>query len=170
MAQGPAAIDPVVMRPAPLRVVIADAADEPGNGLLLAMEREITHLYADRDGSIHRVPATPADMGPPHGRFIVVYDGERAIGCGGLKRIADGTCEIKRMYLVPDERGQGLSRPLLEALELEARRLGYRRARLDTGDRQPSAKRLYESAGYRQIRDYNGNTLARFWFEKELEP
>ena len=50
----------------------------------------------------------------------------------------------------------------------EARELGYRRARLDTGDRQPSAKRLYEGAGYRHIDDYNDNRVARHWFEREL--
>jgi GNAT superfamily N-acetyltransferase len=57
---------------------------------------------------------------------------------------------------------------LLTELEEQARELGYRRARLDTGDRQPSAKRLYEGAGYRHIDDYNRNRVASYWFEREL--
>jgi GNAT superfamily N-acetyltransferase len=72
------------------------------------------------------------------------------------------------MYLEPEWRSRGLSGQLLTALEDRARGLGYTRARLDTGDRQPSAKRLYEGAGYRQIDDYNDNRVARFWFEREL--
>ena len=45
---------------------------------------------------------------------------------------------------------------------------GYSMARLDTGDRQPAAERLYDSAGYRRIPDYNSNPLARLWFERRL--
>ena len=55
-----------------------------------------------------------------------------------------------------------------QALEARARELGYIRARLDTGDRQPAAARLYDDVGYRRIADYNGNRLARLWFEREL--
>ena len=59
-------------------------------------------------------------------------------------------------------------RALLEALEQRARELGYAIARLDTGDRQPAARRLYEGAGYRRIPAYNDNDLATYWYEKEL--
>ena len=60
---------------------------------------------------------------------------------GGIKRLPDGACEIKRMYVVPQARGRGVARELLEALEEEARALGYELARLDTGPRQPHAER-----------------------------
>ena len=46
--------------------------------------------------------------------------------------------------------------------------LGYKRARLDTGDRQPAAQHLYEATGYFQIPAYNANNQATMWFEKEL--
>jgi GNAT superfamily N-acetyltransferase len=150
------------------QISTADAASEQGARLLRAMTDEIDELYGDRDGSIHEAGASADEMQPPDGDFLVVRDGSTAIGCGGLKRLDPETCEIKRMYLDPGWRGQGLSRQLLAALEARARELGYRRARLDTGDRQPSALRLYEGAGYRRIDDYNGNRVARFWFEKEL--
>jgi putative acetyltransferase len=58
------------------------------------------------------------------------------------------------MYVAPEARGHGLSRRVLEALEDEARLLGYPSVRLETGDRQPEAIRLYESAGYRSIPRY----------------
>ena len=72
------------------------------------------------------------------------------------------------MYVVPDMRGRGLAGELLVALEDEARRLGYRIARLDTGPRQPHAQRLYENAGYRPIGNFNANPFASFWGEKPL--
>ena len=57
---------------------------------------------------------------------------------------------------------------VLRALEEEGRRLGYRRARLDTGPRQPRARALYESAGYAAICAYNRNPFADYWGEKRL--
>ena len=54
------------------------------------------------------------------------------------------------------------------AVAEEARRLGYAIARLDTGPRQPHARRMYERAGYRPIRNFNANPFASFWGEKRL--
>jgi GNAT superfamily N-acetyltransferase len=147
----------------------ADPATVPGAGLLASMEAEIDALYEDRTGSMHTDSATSAEeMSPPGGGFLLMRIAGDAVGCGGLKRLDDATCEIKRMYLAPQWRGRGLSRVLLDALEQHARELGYARARLDTGDRQHSAAALYEGARYRRIPDYNGNRLARLWFEREL--
>jgi GNAT superfamily N-acetyltransferase len=151
---------------------ISIAPGDPGAGagrrLLNAMTDEIDHLYRDREGSILAISAHPGEMSPPDGAFLVISAGGEPIGCGGLKRLDADTCEIKRMYIAPAWRGRGLSRALLDALEGSARELGFAISRLDTGDRQPSARRLYLGAGYREIPDYNGNPLARFWFERAL--
>ena len=72
------------------------------------------------------------------------------------------------MYVLPELRGRGLGLVLLHALEDRLRGTGYTLARLDTGDRQPHARRLYLGAGYHEISDYNANPLAAFWFEKSL--
>ncbi len=153
-----------------IRVEVVLGDDGEGNRLMREMTDEIDRVYGDRDGSVLSVSAHPAELSAPAGALLVVRDGVEAIGCGALKRLDDETCEIKRMYLKPRWRGRGISAVLLEALERRARELGYQRARLDTGDRQPSARRLYEGAGYRPIPDYNGNSMARFWFERELGP
>ena len=87
---------------------------------------------------------------------------------GGVKRLDDRACEIKRMYVVPEARGRGVGRELLAALEELARDLGYAVARLDTGAEQPRAQRIYERAGYVSVPDYNGNPYASFWGEKAL--
>jgi GNAT superfamily N-acetyltransferase len=65
-------------------------------------------------------------------------------------------------------RGRGVARQTLHALGAEARRLGYQRARLDTGPEQLAARGLYEVEGYAEVEDFNGNPIAVFWGEKQL--
>ena len=98
---------------------------------------------------------------------MLTEDG-RPVAGGGVKRLDDRACEIKRMYVAPDARGRGVARELLPALEALARDLGYAVARLDTGAKQPGARRMYEAAGYRPVSDYNSNPYAAFWGEKRL--
>jgi len=112
--------------------------------------------------------AKPEEFEAPHGGFFVVYLGQTPVACGGFKRLDDRTAEVKRMYVAPPERGKGIARRMLDRLEEEARRAGYRFIRLDTGDRQPEALSLYRSAGYGEIPDYNQNPAASYWFEKPL--
>ena len=88
--------------------------------------------------------------------------------CGGVKRLDDERCEIKKMYVVPPMRGRGVARALLHELEDVARRLGYVIARLDTGPRQGNAEGLYRDEGYGPVPDFNGNPVAVFWGEKAL--
>lgn len=132
------------------------------------MATELDALYAKVPGSLDSVPATPEQMAPPNGAFLVVRRDGEAVACGGIKRLDAETAEVKRMYVVPAARNSGLGGALLAALEAEARRLGYLRVRLDTGPEQPAAKAVYERAGYRPIPDYNNNPYATHWFEKAL--
>ena len=116
-------------------------------------------------------PAREAAMFvPPDGVFLVVRDEGRAIGCGGVCRFDETRAELKRMYVVPDARGRGLGRQLLVELEAEARRLGYAGIVLETGDRQPEALGLYESAGYERIPCYGiyATRALSLCFEKHL--
>ena len=143
---------------------------EPAATLVAAMRDEIAKLYDDLDLDAADMPkAGPAELGPPGGTFLVGFDATgRAVCCGGVKRLQDGVCEIKRMYVVPQDRGRGVARELLGRLEDAARGLGYDVARLDTGPRQPSSERMYREAGYRPIGNFNGNPMASFFGEKRL--
>lgn len=145
-----------------------DAGD--ARTLVAAMVEEMRVLYDGLDLDADDMPAAgPGELGPPHGTFVVGRDPEgRAVCCGGFKRFADGIAEIKRMYVVPDARGSGVGARLLDQLEDDARRLGYTTIRLDTGDRQPGAVRLYRRAGYREVANYNGNPAAAWFGEKSL--
>jgi GNAT superfamily N-acetyltransferase len=145
----------------------ADAGQPPASELLEAMVSELEPLYGRID--VPQAPsATPADFAPPGGSFLIGYQDGEPVCVGGIKRLPDGACEIKRMYVVQQARGRGVARELLEALEDEARSLGYELARLDTGPRQPHAERMYRAAGYAEIGNFNANPFASFWGEKRL--
>ena len=152
-------------------VEFRDARVDQGDGAALAqaMREEIAVIYPGLELDGARMPkAGPAELSPPGGAFLVGYHDGRPVCCGGVKRLAADTCELKRMYLVPDLRGQRVARQLLVALEDKARNLGYTVARLDTGPEQHSARVLFESAGYRPIHNFNDNPVASFWGEKPL--
>lgn len=101
-------------------------------------------------------PVAAIEFDPPEGGFLVAYLGGRPVGCGGWRSHGDegDTGEIKRMYTVPDARGQGVARAVLAALEDSARQYGRSRLVLETGDRQPEAIKLYEAAGYERIENF----------------
>jgi GNAT superfamily N-acetyltransferase len=153
-------------------LTFVDARVDEGDGSLLAqaMRDEIAVMY---DGLELDGPSMPAagqtELSPPGGAFIVGLDAAgRPVCCGGVKRLDDRRCEIKKMYVVPEWRGKGVARKLLHELEDRARGLSYAIARLDTGPKQLSARGLYEDEGYEQIPDFNGNPVAVFWGEKPL--
>lgn len=153
----------------PVPIDVGDAA-----ALVAAMVTEMRELYWDVGGGLDldapdMPKAGPAELGPPSGVFLVGYRDGAAVCGGGVKRLPDGACEIKRMYVVPAARGQGLARALLHALEDAARGLGYDVARLDTGPRQPHARGLYEAEGYRPIANFNANPVATYFGEKRLQ-
>ncbi len=148
------------------RVSRVDAGD--GLRLVEAMVDEMRELYGLELKAEGMPRAGPAELGPPDGTFLVSYRDERPVCAGGVKRLSADACEIKRMYVVPSARRQGVGRALLRALEDAGRLLGYRVARLDTGDRQPGAQALYEWAGYRRIENFNGHPFATYFGEKCL--
>jgi GNAT superfamily N-acetyltransferase len=154
-----------------MTIAFRDARVDVGRGgeLAQAMRDEIAVVYDGLELDGETMPkAGPAELSPPGGAFIVGWSGPEAVCCGGVKRLDERMCEIKKMYVVPERRGQGVARTLLHALEAKARELGYVVARLDTGPKQLNARGLYESEGYREIADFNGNPVAVFWGEKPL--
>ena len=114
-------------------------------------------------------PVNPSDLAPPDGIWIVAFRDGHAIGCGGLQRFDAETGEVRRIFLDQSERGRGTGRRLLVELEEHAKRLGYRRVRLTTGDGQPEALRMFQSAGYEEILPFTDGVFTRHWMEKALQ-
>jgi GNAT superfamily N-acetyltransferase len=155
-----------------VQIEFRPARVDEGDGQVLAqaMAAEIAVLYDGLDQNGPDMPkAGPSELGPPAGGFWVGYvDGAPAC-CGGIKQLPEpGTCEIKKMYVVPALRGRGVARQLLAFLEGRARTLGYAAARLDTGEHQHDAQHIYETSGYRRIPNFNGNPVATYFAERSL--
>ncbi len=113
----------------------------------------------------------PESFAPPHGAFVLMLRDGRAIGGGAFMRHRDpGTAEIKRVWTDPALRRQGIARRVLDELEEQAERQGYRRIYLTTGFRQPEAVGLYLKHGYTALFDLRADpkSVVHLAFEKQL--
>jgi GNAT superfamily N-acetyltransferase len=154
-------------RGAHVTVVVERADAEVSLGLQEAFFADIASRYPGW------VPASsqgvqPSDLAPPSGVWLVAYLDGRAVGCGGVQRLDADTAEIRRLFLDEPARGRGIGRRLLAELESHARRVGYERVRLTTGDGQAEALRLFQTADYREIPPFTDGVFTRHWMEKRL--
>jgi GNAT superfamily N-acetyltransferase len=95
------------------------------------------------------------------------------LGGVGVRAIHPGVGQIRRLWVDPSSRGQGIARALMLGVEDGARRLGLTDLRLGTGDQQPEAVALYESSGWERV--FVGNDgrpvpPRHIWFKKQLTP
>ncbi|MDE2564784.1 MAG: GNAT family N-acetyltransferase [Burkholderiales bacterium] len=121
--------------------------------LLDALDAYLAGLYPPEANHILGVQALLA----PEVSFYVARRDGVAVGTGALRlATGEGHGEIKRMYVVPAERGRGVAYALLQALEARARELGRLRLQLETGRDQRAAVRLYERCGYTRCEAFGG--------------
>jgi putative acetyltransferase len=152
----------VEVRPEPLDSPVAQR-------LIAELNAELSAVYPPAQ-RFHELPAEDVDTG--RGRFVVVWRDGAPAGCGAVRLRGGDQAELKRMYVVPDARGQGLSRAILAALEDEAASLGANSLVLETGDKQLPALGLYESSGYRRVPCFGAYAASptSICLEKRLRP
>jgi carbonic anhydrase len=109
-------------------------------------------------GFAAEIDGLPGRYAEPKGVLLLASLDGRPAGCGALRKIAPGVCEMKRLYVEPQTRGSGLGRALALALIGAGRELGYHTMRLDTLPFMESAIALYRSLGFRQIERYDANS------------
>jgi carbonic anhydrase len=103
----------------------------------------------------------PGPYAPPDGRLLLAIENDQLAGCVALRRIGDGTSEMKRLFLRPAFRRRGLGKKLAEAIIAAARQIGYQRLRLDTlPGKMDRAIAIYRLLGFQEIPAYYQNPVA----------
>jgi GNAT superfamily N-acetyltransferase len=128
--------------------------------LIHALHADLDERYKDDGNDVYDcytldsflTSLPPQLVAPPAGAFVVARLDGAPVACAAVRGTEEpGLGELKRMYVVPEARGRGISRLVLARIEGEARTLGFDRIRLETGIRQPEAIALYETSGYEPI-------------------
>lgn len=102
------------------------------------------------------------------GAFVIAEQDGAVIGMGAVRRVDAETAEIKRMRVLPEYQGQGLSTRLLKLLEGKAKELGYKRLVLDTSLKQEAAVHMYSKYGYKEYKRGDIEGWETVWMEKLL--
>jgi ribosomal protein S18 acetylase RimI-like enzyme len=150
---------------------------EVKSGTDLDVMRGLFEEYADSlgfdlcfQGFEQELSGLPADYAQPEGCLLLAeYGGENA-GCVAVRKLSEGVCEMKRLYVKPQFRGSKIGRALTERIIEEAQRLGYSRMRLDTVPSMEAARALYVSLGFKEINPYRFNPVeGAVFMELELK-
>jgi putative acetyltransferase len=85
---------------------------------------------------------------------VVAFENRKPVGCGAMKEFSAVAMEVKRMYVLPEQRKKGIAAAILSELEKWAAELSYQKCVLETGQKQPEAIALYTHRGYKRIENY----------------
>lgn len=101
----------------------------------------------------------PGSYAPPGGCLLLAFVEKLAVGCVALQRVSERVCEMKRLYVQPPFRREGIGRKLVLRLIEIARHAGYHRMLLDTIPPMKEATSLYRSFGFKEIDPYRFNPV-----------
>lgn len=140
------------MRPDTLNILPAHTAEHlPAiRELFEEYARTLEHSVCLRDFA-RELAGLPGGYAPPEGQLLLARREGQAAGCAGLRKLAEGVCEMKRLYVRAPFRRRGCGRALAEALIQAARAEGYQRMRLDTLPSMREAVALYASLGFQRV-------------------
>lgn len=101
----------------------------------------------------------PGKYSFPMGRLYLVSSNGALLGCVALRALDEQNCEMKRLYIRPEFRGQGSGRLLVEKIISEAQAIGYKKMYLDTLPEMQSAIALYKAVGFVESEPYCFNPV-----------
>jgi DNA-binding MarR family transcriptional regulator/N-acetylglutamate synthase-like GNAT family acetyltransferase len=157
-----------LLQAAGARIERVDPASHAARWCLAQYFAELAVRFEEGFDPGKSLPTDDAELSPPRGAFLLAsIDGE-PVACGAVKTIAPGVGYIKRMWVAGSVRGLGFGRRMLEALESQARELGFTTLQLETNRALAEAICLYESSGYVEVEPFNAEPYADHWFEKRL--
>ena len=137
----------------------SDSDLEQARGLFLEYARSLNFSLCFQNFD-QELAGLPGDYCAPHGDLLLLDTGDRqAGGCVALRKLEPGICEMKRLYIRPNLRGQGYGRQLTAAIIERARAMGYIRLRLDTIPSMRAAIHLYKTFGFQPIVPYCQNPV-----------
>lgn len=131
------------------KLIRTDSSDTDFQGLVKLLDADLRI----RDGEDHAFYAQFNKIDALK-HALVVYINNKPVACGAFKPFTDSSVEIKRMFVHPDYRGQGIAQQVLTELEKWAAELGNTNCVLETGQKQPEAIQLYLKSGYVRIPNY----------------
>jgi putative acetyltransferase len=132
-----------------LRLIRTTSENPDFRALVALLDQDL----AVRDGADHGFYAQFNKIDKIN-HVVVAYQGDEPVGCGAFKEFTSEAVEVKRMYVVPAHRGQGVAVAVLAELEQWTQELQYAACVLETGKKQPEAIRLYEKSGYTLTPNY----------------
>lgn len=149
---------------------VADAADLSDVIRLFRAYAESLPVDLAYQGFEAEMAAMPGKYAPPKGVLLIARDDAgTAVGCAALRPIEpDGACEMKRLFVTAQGRGQKLGKRLVERLFEEARRIGYREMRLDTLPSMLDAQALYRRFGFMEMEPYYDTPIAGTVFMRKV--
>jgi len=112
--------------------------------------------FQDFDNELENLPG---EYAPTDGCILLCEINNKPVGCIALRKLENGVCELKRMYVKPEFREQGIGKSLAQEIIKKARKIGYKRMRLDTLESMKIATHLYKSIGFKEIEAYRYNPL-----------
>lgn len=142
-----------------LKIIQAETEDQINATRSIFREYEVSlELDLCFQGFEAEVAGLPGRYIKPTGRLFLAYSDEKLAGCVAFRKLEDGVCEMKRLFVRDAFRGQNIGIQLIKKVIADAVEAGYKAVKLDTeANKMGKAIGLYESVGFRPIEPYYEN-------------
>jgi putative acetyltransferase len=149
----------------PMKIIEADYSDLAKIAEMFREYQQLIGVDLCFQGFEEELANLPGKYAPPKGAIFIAVDEDDLIGCVAIRPLSQQQAELKRLYVKPAWHGHGIGKQLFECAMSRAQSIGYGSIVLDTLESMQSARRLYQSYGFREIEGYyhNPDSTAKFY-------